>query len=180
MKRIFGVLLVFALLAALVFAMLKGFGKNPREVPFKLLGQSAPAFSMSTLEGGQLSLENLRGRPLVLNFWSSWCGPCAEEAGVLELSYRKWGKKVAFVGVVFEDSEVNARNFLRKFPSSYPQLFSPVSTMAIDYAVTGVPETYFINAQGVIVGKIPAPIFSTAQFDALLLEFLPPTPGAAP
>jgi hypothetical protein len=77
---------------------------------------------------------------------------------------------VAFVGVVFEDTETNARNFLRRYPASYPQLFSPVSTMAIDYAVTGVPETYFLNEKGKIIGKYPAPILSAAQFDFLLLD----------
>jgi len=170
MKRIVLVLVAFALLGALIFAMFKGFGKNPREVPFELQGRAAPAFSMPTLEGGQLSLEALRGRPVVINFWSSWCAPCAEEAPALEMSFRKWGKHVAFVGVVFEDTENNARNFLRRYPASYPQLFSPVSTMAIDYAVTGVPETYFLNEEGRIIGKYPAPILSTAQFDFLLLD----------
>jgi cytochrome c biogenesis protein CcmG/thiol:disulfide interchange protein DsbE len=170
MKQAAWVIVAFALLGSLIFAMFKGFGKNPREVPFELLGRDAPAFSMPTLDGGQLSLEALRGRPIVINFWSSWCGPCAEEAPALEMSFRKWGQKVAFVGVVFEDSETNARNFLRRHPASYPQLFSPVSTMAIDYAVTGVPETYFLNEQGRIIGKYPAPILSAAQFDFLLLD----------
>jgi len=171
MKRRLLVLLSFALLGALMFALLKGFGKNPREVPFKLLGSPAPAFSKPTLDGGQLSLEALRGRPVVINFWSSWCAPCAEEAPALESAFRKWGKQVAFVGVVFEDTEANARSFLRRHPASYPQLFSPVSTMAIDYAVTGVPETYFLNEEGSIVGKYPAPILSAAQFDFLLVDF---------
>ncbi|MCL2011550.1 MAG: TlpA family protein disulfide reductase [Cystobacterineae bacterium] len=180
--------IVLAASGTLVFAMRKGFGKNPREVPFKLLGQSAPAFSMPTLEGGQRTLEEFRGRPLVINFWSSWCGPCAEEAAVLEMAYKKWGKHVAFLGVVFEDSEAKARNFLRQFPASYPQLFSPISTMAIDYAVTGVPETYFIDKQGTIVAKHAAPIWELRQFDVLLQQAFSkeelrqeaPTPPPAP
>jgi cytochrome c biogenesis protein CcmG/thiol:disulfide interchange protein DsbE len=180
MKRIFGVLATFALVGALVFAMLKGFGKNPREVPFKLQGQPAPAFSMPTLQGETLGLEAFHGRYLVINFWSSWCGPCAEEAGVLEAAFRKWGKNVAFLGVVFEDSEANARRFLQRFPASYPQLFSPVSTMAIDYAVTGVPETYFIDKEGNIAGKYAAPILELRQFDFLLSHFLLAPEGASP
>jgi|GEM_PF-371583 len=171
MKRVFWALLVFVLLGVLLFAMRQGFGKNPRTVPFKLLGQAAPAFSIPTLEGGQLGLEALRGRPVVINFWSSWCAPCAEEAPALEKSYQKWGQKVAFVGVVFEDSEANARNFLRRHPASYPQLFSPVSTMAIDYAVTGVPETYFLDEQGKIIGRYASPIPTPEYFDFLLLDF---------
>jgi len=185
MKRALFSLLALALLAPLLFSLFKGFGKNPREVPFQLLGQPAPPFSMYSLEGAEVSSESLLGRPLVLNFWSSWCGPCAEEAGVLEASFRKWKTQVAFVGVVFEDSEAKARGFLRKYPASYPQLFSPVSTMAIDYAVTGVPETYFINPQGVIVGKYPAPILNTQHLDALILQFFmpqnkPPMPPPSP
>jgi len=171
MKRTLWALVALVLSGTLLFAMWKGFGKNPREVPFELLGSAAPAFLMPTLEGGQLGLEALRGRPAVLNFWSSWCAPCAEEAPALEMSFRKWGKHVTFVGVVFEDSEANARNFLRRHPASYAQLFSPVSTMAIDYAVTGVPETYFLDEEGRILGKYAAPILTPAQFDFLLLDF---------
>ncbi|MCL2179345.1 MAG: TlpA family protein disulfide reductase [Cystobacterineae bacterium] len=176
MKRALLSLLALAALGLLFFALFKGFGKNPREVPFQLLGQPAPAFSMHTLEGEEVSLQNFRGRPLIINFWSSWCGPCAEEAEVLEAAFRQRKHEVAFLGVVFEDSEAKAKNFLKKYPSSYAQLFSPVSTMAIDYAVTGVPETYFIDAQGNIAGKYAAPILNTRHFDALLRQFLPPPP----
>jgi cytochrome c biogenesis protein CcmG, thiol:disulfide interchange protein DsbE len=150
----FGVLCL-GLLAVLA----RGFGSNPREVPFMLKGQAAPPFTLRAMDSGmRVSSEQLKGRPLVINFWASWCGPCKMEHPVLEWGAREFGQQAQFLGVVFEDTEENARQFLSQMGMSFPQLIDANSGVAVAYGVAGVPETYFIDAQGIILGKHVGPI----------------------
>jgi cytochrome c biogenesis protein CcmG, thiol:disulfide interchange protein DsbE len=149
------VVLCLGLLAVLA----KGFGSNPREVPFMLKGQAAPPFTLRSLDSGmRVSSEQLKGRPMVINFWASWCGPCKMEHPVLEWGAREFGQQAQFLGIVFEDTEDNARQFLSQMGASFPQLIDTNSGVAVAYGVAGVPETYFIDAQGIILGKHVGPI----------------------
>lgn len=137
----------------------RAFGKDPHRVPFMLEGKPAPAFTLQRLDSGEtVSLEKLKGKPVVLNFWASWCHPCRQEQPVLDWAYQRWAKELHFFGVVFEDSEENARKYLAQTRPPYPQLIDPQSSMAVDYGVTGVPETYFIDREGIIRGKVAEPI----------------------
>ncbi len=148
-----------ALSLALLAVLYKGFGSNPHEVPFQLSGQAAPPFVLRALDSGmKVSLAELKGRPVIINFWASWCGPCKMEHPVLEWGAREFGQQAPFLGVVFEDSDDNARRFLRQMGASFPQLTDPRGGMAVDYGVAGVPETYFVDAQGIIRGKHVGPI----------------------
>ena len=143
----------------LLGVLARGFGSNPREVPFMLKGQAAPPFTLRSLDSGmRVSSEQLKGRPMVINFWASWCGPCKMEHPVLEWGAREFGQQAQFLGVVFEDTEDNAQQFLSQMGASFPQLTDPRSRMAVDYGVAGVPETYFIDRQGIIRGKHVGPI----------------------
>ena len=143
----------------LLLVLYKGFGSDPHEVPFMLKGQPAPAFGLQALDSGQLvSMEQLKGRPVVINFWASWCAPCKVEHPVLEWGQREFGQHAQFLGILFEDTEDNARQFLSKMGASYPQLVDPRSRVAVDYGVAGVPETYFIDTRGIIRGKHVGPI----------------------
>lgn len=151
---IFGVLIL-----VLVAVLANAFGSDPHEVPFMLKGKAAPAFTLRSLDTGEkVSLEQLRGKPVVINFWATWCGPCVYEHPVLQLGHQRYGKDVQFVGVVFEDTEENAKKFLTEHGSRFPQLFDDKATMPVDYGVSGVPETYFIDRSGVIRGKVAAMI----------------------
>ena len=155
MKRGVWLLVALAAVASLVAVLASGFGSDPHAVPFLLDGKPAPDFTMRRLDNGlDFRFSELQGKPAVLNFWSTWCGPCKVEAPVLEWGQARFGREVNFVGIVFEDNEENTRNFLKKYPSHALQLFDPKSTVAVDYGVSGVPETYFISKNGLIVKKI--------------------------
>lgn len=145
--------------ASLLVVLKKGFGRDPHEVPFMLKHQPAPAFALKSLLGEEeVKLEALRGQPVVINFWASWCGPCKMEHPVLEWGSREYGGQAQFLGVVFEDTDDNARAFLQRYGASFPQLADARSRTAVEYGVAGVPETYFIDPQGIIRGKHVGPI----------------------
>jgi cytochrome c biogenesis protein CcmG/thiol:disulfide interchange protein DsbE len=137
-----------------------GFHTNPREIPSPLLGRPAPSFALSTFTGQPLTLEAQRGKVVVLNFWASWCYPaCYEEAPVLEDGWRAWRERgVVVIGVAILDGEDKARKFIADFGLSFPNGPDPRGTVAIDYGVYGVPETFFIDRRGRIRAKHPGAV----------------------
>jgi cytochrome c biogenesis protein CcmG/thiol:disulfide interchange protein DsbE len=153
-------LTIAALAATLLLVVLyRAFGRDPHAIPFGLKGKPAPPFTATDLKTGEpVTLEKLAGQPMVLNFWASWCGPCKAEHATVEWAAQTFGNRARFYGVVFEDTQDNAKAYLAERGSSFPQLYDPKSRMAVDYGTTGVPETYFIDARGVIVDKFVGPI----------------------
>jgi cytochrome c biogenesis protein CcmG, thiol:disulfide interchange protein DsbE len=127
-----------------------GFKTNPREIPSPLLDRPAAAFTVKTFAGSPLSLESLRGKVVMLNFWASWCRPaCYEEAPTLERTWREYKDKgVVVVGIDIQDRDEAARTFLAEFGHSFPNAPDPAGRIAVDYGVYGVPETFFIDRKG--------------------------------
>lgn len=103
----------------------------------------------------RIGLEDLRGGPVVLNFWASWCDPCREEAPLLQRSWERWGPRgVLFVGLNMQDLTDDARGFLDEFSVDYPTIRDPGKSVAADYGLTGIPETFFIDARGQVVAHV--------------------------
>lgn len=123
---------------------------DPGQLPAPLAGRlRAP------LAGAEVSLAELRGVPLVLNFWASWCVPCREEAPILQHGWRKLGPRgVLFLGLNMQDLTDDARSFLKDFGITYPTIRDQGNDVAQAYGVTGVPETYFISAHGRVVDHV--------------------------
>jgi cytochrome c biogenesis protein CcmG/thiol:disulfide interchange protein DsbE len=143
----------------LILVLAKSFGSDPREVPFLLAGKPAPGFNLKDLSTGQrITRESFKGRPMVINFWATWCEPCKQEHPVIEWGAEQYGEQAQFIGVVFEDTEENVKQYLSQRGVPYPQMFDPLSRMAVDYGCSGVPETYFVDAHGTIVDKFVGPI----------------------
>lgn len=183
MKR-WGLMAVFGvLMLGLMAALASGFGKDTRAVPFLLKGKPAPDFRLRTLgTGEEISLSQLRGKPVVINVWASWCGPCRADHPVVEWGQHTFGSEVQFLGLVFEDTEENALAFLKQLGSSFPQLVDPQGSVAVDYGVAGVPETYFIDAAGIIRDKHVGPLrrdLLASQIEALRRPALAATPAGA-
>ena len=118
----------------------------------------APAFSVPLFEGGTFQLGEQRGRPVLINFWASWCIPCEDEAAALERASRRYGDRVQFVGVNVQDTDANARAFLRRFGVTYPNGRDASGEVAVEYGMSGVPETYFVDRNGALVRKWQGPL----------------------
>jgi cytochrome c biogenesis protein CcmG, thiol:disulfide interchange protein DsbE len=128
-------------------------------VPTPLAGQVAPDFSLTTLDGDSLRLSSLRGQVVVLNFWASWCIPCLQEHPLLVAADERWRSQgVRIVGVVYQDTPTNARDWLRERGGTWRHVLDPSSRLSIEYGLFGVPETYFINRHGVIAYKHIGPL----------------------
>jgi cytochrome c biogenesis protein CcmG/thiol:disulfide interchange protein DsbE len=148
-------------LAALpaLWLLFQGMGVDKYTLPSPLEGNVAPEFHLQTMDGDTLSLADLSGKAVVLNFWASWCIPCRQEHDVLKLAEATYDPDQALVlGVVYQDSEENARRFLAALGGDWTQLLDPTQRTAIDYGVYGVPETFFISPDGQIARKKVGPV----------------------
>jgi cytochrome c biogenesis protein CcmG, thiol:disulfide interchange protein DsbE len=119
------------------------------------IGGPAPAFSLDRLDGnGKLTLSSLRGKAIVLNFWASWCGPCKSEAKALEQAYQRYRDRgLVVLGVDYHDVTSDARSFVRRRGVTYPIVRDREGVLIDPYDVTGVPETFFIDRRGRLVGS---------------------------
>lgn len=169
--QVSGLLAVLGFVALLAF----GLGRDPNEIPSPLVGRAAPDFRLETLEetGDAVRFADLRGKPVVVNFWASWCIPCIYEHGPLLRAWRRWGQsgRIAMVGIAYQDRPDAARRFLRERGGGWIQLLDPGSRTAIDFGVYGVPETFFIAADGTVAHKHVGPVSDsvlTSRIEALL------------
>ena len=118
------------------------------------IGGPAPNFSLKRIDRtGKLDLASLRGKPVVINFWASWCVPCKGEAKMLEQAARQYKSQgVVFVGVDYHDVTSDARTFLSHHGITYPTVQDGSGMIGDRYGLTGVPETYFVDRSGRLVG----------------------------
>ncbi len=136
-------------------------------------GAVAPSFALPSIQGtGTISLQNFRGRVVVLNFWASWCGPCREEAPQLQAVWQAYrGRGVQFLGVDHRDDRTAAIAFQRRYGISYPSVSDPAGELSARYRMIGVPTTFVIDGAGRIrfrfVGKVDAPLLRGALAQVL-------------
>jgi cytochrome c biogenesis protein CcmG/thiol:disulfide interchange protein DsbE len=163
-RRILVLAAALAALAAIGVGAVFGsrLGTDPTLVDSPLIGRPAPAATLPNLEGGgSLSLSELRGQVVVINFWASWCVACREEHPALVAAaqqYRDAG--VTFVGVDYQDSTSTAVAFLDEMGrggQNYRYVTDPGSRAALDFGVFGVPETFVLDRDGTVVAKVTGP-----------------------
>lgn len=146
-------------------------GSKVVQVPFS----TAPDFSLGLFDGSNFTLDGaLRtGKPVVVNFWASWCGPCADEAPVLQDAARRYGDQVTFVGIDVQDIDSDAQTFLHKYGITYQNGSGNAGPISVQYGMRGVPETYFIAPDGHLVRKWNT--LTTADLEQFLAELLRPS-----
>jgi cytochrome c biogenesis protein CcmG, thiol:disulfide interchange protein DsbE len=126
-----------------------------------LEGRNAPAIAGETLEGTQFSSSALKGKPMVINFWASWCEPCREEAPLFRELAEKLEGQATLVGILMRDNPDKARAFAGQFGYDFPNLLNTNNNLAFDYGVTAPPETFFVDSSGKVVKRKIGAISST-------------------
>jgi cytochrome c biogenesis protein CcmG/thiol:disulfide interchange protein DsbE len=151
--------LAIAALVAVGFLVLLGWGMLNKEPITGLSGvtrvnRAAPEFTLTNFSGTTISLQDLRGKPVVINFWASWCPPCRIEAPLIERTWRAYKNRgLIFLGVNIQDRKEDALNYIREFDVTYPNGPDPTGEISIDYGVSGLPVTFFVSRKGEVVRR---------------------------
>ncbi|HSJ54670.1 MAG TPA: TlpA disulfide reductase family protein [Anaerolineae bacterium] len=145
----------------LVVVLLLGYSlvTGPSSAP--LPGSEVPSFQLSAFDGSSMELNGQPGKVVVVNFFASWCNPCREEAGDLEAAWQQYRERdVQFYAIAYKDAASKARAFVDEFGITFPSSADPGNRIARSYGVTGVPETFVIDRQGLLVRHFLGPISS--------------------
>lgn len=168
-------LVVFLALAGLFFSRLES-GNDPSRIPSALVNKPAPAITLAPLPGLKgpdgaplpgIDLPALAGKPALVNVWASWCGPCREEHPILMQLAKD--PRFSLVGINYKDAPDNARRFLGQYGLPYKAVgVDPNGRAAIEWGVYGVPETFVLSKDGIIVHKFVGPLTPEAVSGTLL------------
>lgn len=138
-------LLAFVIVPALFIGLL-ALGLTRKARTQDLVGTSAPEFDLPLVSGGTFSSQDLKGQPVVVNFWASWCLPCREEAPLLEEKWKTYRDRgIRFLGVNVKDSLEDARAFTTEFGLTFPSVRDTDLNLYSSFGLRGLPETFFID-----------------------------------
>jgi cytochrome c biogenesis protein CcmG, thiol:disulfide interchange protein DsbE len=165
-----------ALIALVVFALFVPLGASGPDSStlggHPLVGDPAPEIMLETLDGDTVSLASLRGRPVLVNFWATWCLPCRDEFPLLAAAYAEHADAgLEILGVVHDDTAEGARAFAQDMGATWPMLLDAEDVAWADYLGVAMPTSFFIDADGVVrAASLGA--FRETGLDALLEKIL--------
>jgi len=154
------------LLASLAWGLLHA----AQQQPSSLIGSQVPDLTIQSLDGQVVGLRALKGTPLIINFWASWCIPCRQEAPVLAAEARRVAGQAQFIGVDIQDTDTAARAYEAEIKSPYP-VGPAIHGSYRDFGVTAPPETFFVDRRGIVQSRIIGPVDSH-RMDIYLVEIL--------
>ncbi|MGA0602590.1 DsbE family thiol:disulfide interchange protein [Caulobacter sp. KR2-114] len=166
MRRLIALLPLAAMAVLVLVFAFRSLHRDPQVTPMATVGQPMPAASLAPLAGGPATpIRTAIKGPVLVNFFASWCAPCISEAPAL-MALKAEGAPI--VGIAYKDRTEDTQGFLAQHGNPYSQVLADSDGQAgIGFGVTGVPETYAIDAQGVIRGKVAGQL-SADQAEALL------------
>jgi cytochrome c biogenesis protein CcmG/thiol:disulfide interchange protein DsbE len=169
-----GAVLAWIAILALLVVIFLGL-KRSQEGPVGA-GDEVPNFTLTTFEGEQISMQDLAGKVVVVNFWASWCKPCEQEAADLENAWQHYQPRgdVVFLGVDYVDTEPEAMAYLEKFAISYPNGPDLGTRISQAFRIRGVPETYIIDRDGQLAHSQIGPFTSFEQITGIVDPLLEP------
>lgn len=158
-SRVLSPALMAGLAIALIVAVLLAYAVLAKPLDPPQIGGPVPDFTFTALDGSSMDLSDRRGEVVVVNFFASWCDPCRQEAAALEQTWRAYQDQgVQFFGIAYKDADSKAQAFLDEFDVSYSSTVDVTNRAAREYGVTGVPETFVIDRQGLLVYHFLGPI----------------------
>lgn len=145
------------LIGILVLALL-AYGLTTTRASLKA-GSPAPEINLTAFDGSSMNLTDQRGKVVVINFFASWCAPCQQEAAGIQQVWSDYQQQgIQFYGIAYKDAASAAQTFLDQFGVTYPCAIDPGSRIARAYGITGVPETFIINQQGLLARHFPGAV----------------------
>jgi len=120
----------------------------------QLIGRRAPEFLADSINGKPVSLSNYPESPIILNFWASWCPPCRDETPHFEKIWRLYKEKdVVVIGINVQDDLNSANEYISEFDVTFINGMDKNGRIMVDYGVTGLPVTFFLDREGMIIGR---------------------------
>ncbi len=143
----------------------------PSRLPLK--GHLAPEFKLVNTEGESVTLKELQGKPVLLNFWASWCEPCRIEMPDLVEAEKRFGEQVQFVGINLtkQDTREGAERFLQQYQVAYLNLFDEKGKAAKQYQITGIPTSFVLDETGQITYRKQGPM-TMKEIEQVLSEVI--------
>ncbi|MFQ5996248.1 MAG: TlpA family protein disulfide reductase [Dehalococcoidales bacterium] len=168
------IMLVITLASILVLALVMAGCSSPTSTQSAQIGKPAPDFKLSNLEGQSVSLSDFRGRPVLLNFWASWCGPCRYEMPFIQEIHEKWSAKgLVVLTVNLQEDPSLVKEFMEDLGLSFPVLLATNQEVSLAYNLRGIPTTFFIDKDGIIQDRKVGAFTGSAEIESRLIKIMP-------